>query len=439
MFLYRTKLGIKIIDYLGKRYKKALKVLSYLSVILGYILMVTMIYFLVNLIYIFTKPELVKLIKVPPLMPLIPYLPALFRIDWLPPFYFTYWIIAVAIVAIAHEGFHGVYARLHKVKIKSTGFGFLGPFLAFFVEQDEKEMKKKKIFPQLSILSAGVFANIIVGIIFYFLMVLLFFSSYSPSGAVFNDYSFSVAAFSVLNNATIGTERIEIDGINLTQVIIEEKSYFVWDGFLKKDVKIENDSLIKLYQDLSAIHAGILGDGFVVKNAITKINGEEMRNHEDVRKELANYLPGEKIKIEVRSNGEIKEYEIELGESYEENRSVIGVGFVPVEQQGLRGFLYNLIEMNFIKDSSADYAPKYNPELITFIWNLLWWIVLINLSVALVNMLPIGIFDGGRFFYLTILAITKKENFARKSFKFATALILFILLILMFLWFIGMI
>jgi hypothetical protein len=60
--------------------------------------------------------------------------------------YFTYWIVAIALVAIFHEGFHGIFARFYNIKIKSTGFGFLGPFLAFFVEQDDKQMQKAKPF-----------------------------------------------------------------------------------------------------------------------------------------------------------------------------------------------------------------------------------------------------------------------------------------------------
>ena len=64
---------------------------------------------------------------------------------------------------------------------------------------------------------------------------------------------------------------------------------------------------------------------------------------------------------------------------------------------------------------------------------------LINISVALVNMLPMGIFDGGRFFYLSVLAITKNKKIAERSFKGATWLILFIFLILMLYWFVGII
>jgi membrane-associated protease RseP (regulator of RpoE activity) len=49
-------------------------------------------------------------------------------------------------------------------------------------------------------------------------------------------------------------------------------------------------------------------------------------------------------------------------------------------------------------------------------------------------MLPAGIFDGGRFFYLTILAITRSEKIAKKAFSFFTYIFLFVVALLMVLW-----
>jgi membrane-associated protease RseP (regulator of RpoE activity) len=58
--------------------------------------------------------------------------------------------------------------------------------------------------------------------------------------------------------------------------------------------------------------------------------------------------------------------------------------------------------------------------------------------VALINMLPMGIFDGGRFFYLTILSIFKDKKKAEKAFKGVTYFFLFLLLVMMVFWAIGM-
>jgi membrane-associated protease RseP (regulator of RpoE activity) len=89
--------------------------------------------------------------------------------------------------------------------------------------------------------------------------------------------------------------------------------------------------------------------------------------------------------------------------------------------------------VSYFKEAHVYYIPKYE-MLSTFIYNLLWWILLISISVAIVNMLPVGIFDGGRFFYLTVLGITKSEKFAKKAFAFLTYLFLFIVIGLMIMW-----
>ena len=64
---------------------------------------------------------------------------------------------------------------------------------------------------------------------------------------------------------------------------------------------------------------------------------------------------------------------------------------------------------------------------------------MISASVALMNMLPMGIFDGGRFFYLTILVLTRNEKKAERWFKISTNFFLLILVLLMVLWVISFI
>lgn len=187
LLIYRTKVGLKIIDYLSRKFRKQLRFLSYVVIGVGYMLMVAMIYLLVQIIYIYFKfPAIVKAVKIPPFMPLIPYITEIFNVQEIfPPFYFTYWIVAIAIIAVFHEFAHGIFARYNKIKVKSTGFGFLGPFLAAFVEPDEKQMKKKSKFAQLSILSAGSFANIILTILFILIMWGFFAVAFTPAGASF--------------------------------------------------------------------------------------------------------------------------------------------------------------------------------------------------------------------------------------------------------------
>ncbi|MCX6748609.1 MAG: hypothetical protein NT076_03310, partial [Candidatus Pacearchaeota archaeon] len=168
LVLYRTEVGIKIINYISKKYKKLLDRAEYVVIGCGYLFMMVMLYFLFQLCYYFIKfPDFIRAVKIPPIVPLIPYLPNIFKADYLPPFYFTYWIIVLAVAAITHEFLHGIYFKREGIKIKSTGFAFLGPFLAFFVEPDEKKMQKMKIKKQLAAISAGGFANILMTILFF--------------------------------------------------------------------------------------------------------------------------------------------------------------------------------------------------------------------------------------------------------------------------------
>ena len=92
-----------------------------------------------------------------------------------------------------------------------------------------------------------------------------------------------------------------------------------------------------------------------------------------------------------------------------------------------------------IKDPFTYYEPKgdgINGNLIVFIYNLLYWIVLVNFSVMMVNMLPFTIFDGGRFFYLSALSLTRKKERALIAFKIMNWIMVLILVAMMWIWFV---
>ena len=128
----------------------------------------------------------------------------------------------------------------------------------------------------------------------------------------------------------------------------------------------------------------------------------------------------------------LKEYEIELGRNpYDRKRASIGVIHPEsVQKEGALSKIFNLF--NFFREPATHYEAK--SEFAIFIYNLIWWLALINLSVALINMWPVAIFDGGRMFMLTIWAITGSEKAGQWAFKLMTYLILFALLMLMIGW-----
>lgn len=182
--MYKSKLGLGLMDRIAKRWPRLLNLFAYLSVFTGFLGMGFILYFLIK--------ETFKFVSVPGTSPpLSPVLPGI-DIPGAPALSFWHWIIALFVVAVVHEFSHGVYARLYDIKVKSSGFAFLGPILAAFVEPDEKVMSQKPKFQQLAILSAGPFSNLVWGLIF---MVLLFFAinplvnySFEPQGIIVNEF-----------------------------------------------------------------------------------------------------------------------------------------------------------------------------------------------------------------------------------------------------------
>ncbi|HOW37236.1 MAG TPA: site-2 protease family protein, partial [Candidatus Pacearchaeota archaeon] len=442
MLLYKTNWGIRLIEHIGKKYKKLLDVLSYISVTVGYLLMAGIIYLFGRLVWIYIfHADVVRQIKVPPIMPLVPYIPQMFKLDYLPPFYFTYWILIIAVIAITHEFAHGIFAARVKVKIKNTGFGFfpffLPVFLAAFVEPDEKEMAKKKPFDQMTILSAGTFANILTSIFFLLVLWGFFFLAFAPSGIVFNTYAQTIVNASMISSigeTDLGlldydyNKLLELSNksAGISEIKVLNKTYVVsYDLLLAQK---ENEGLIVVYQDSPAIRTDL-------ESVIFKINNIKVDSYEKLAEELLNYSPGDKVTLTVLGDDN-KPYnkDIILGKNPEnETLAWIGVGFLDYESET---FLQKMYQATSFRKPYLYYSPRLG-EFSIFVYNLIWWIIIVSLSAALMNMLPAGLFDGGRFFYLTILAITKKEKTAKRSFAFLTYLFLALLVIIMFFWVIA--
>ncbi len=165
--LYKTKIGLKLMNSIAKKVPSLLYVFGYFGIFIGFLGMIFIFGFVVWASY--------RLVFVPAAdAVLAPVLPGISISEQLPVLSFWHWIIAILIVAVVHEFSHGVYARLRNIKVKSSGFAFLGPILAAFVEPDEKQLKKKRIRDQLLVFSAGPFSNIILGILIFLIMAFVF-------------------------------------------------------------------------------------------------------------------------------------------------------------------------------------------------------------------------------------------------------------------------
>lgn len=428
LFLYHTKVGLVIMDRIAKRFRGFLRPLQYVVVGCGYALLAGIVVLLIKSTYDYvTSPYLAQAIKIPPLLPLFPYFPQIFKIESLfPPFYFTYFLVAVGLVAVGHEFAHGIFARLNNVRIKSTGFAFLGPFFGAFVEQDDRDMAKKKKFPQLAILAAGVFANVIMTIIFGLVLWAFFAASFAPAGIEFNTYGASILNVSDIDNANnvpfadINSSAINPDGlVNLTS---GNKNYFVSGLALK--IALENEApLIAVYDDSPALQARLAGP-------IVAMDGQPVNNIDSLRELLGRHKPGDSVTITTIKDKNRADQTLILGDR--EGKPYLGIGISAPSQRGLGGWVRGIIWS--IKDPFVYYEPTWGGDFAWFVYYMIWWVVIINLLVAFVNMLPLGILDGGRFFYLSVWGLTGSESVGKKAFSIATWFFLGLLALMMVKW-----
>lgn len=430
IYLYKTKLGIKFIDAFAKKFRVILRPMQYVVITSGYILMVAISWLIVKTAWIYLRDPLARdlLGNTPPVAPLIPYFPKLFGLEsFFPPLYFMYFIIALTIVAVVHEFSHGIFARFHNFKIHSTGFVFLGPILGAFVEPDEKQMAKAKKIPQLSVLGAGTFANVVMTILFALVLWLFFAAAFSPAGVKFDIYSVTETN---INDLVIG-EVSSIDERYL-EVFVGEKKFFVRPEVL--DIIRERDGeIVPLIDDSPAFRSQVRG-------AVTEINRESVTSFEAFDAIIQTYKAGDELTIKtvVTKNGrdsepEFRSYDVTLAEKNGE--VFLGLDRFEIRGKGVIGYFYEKLIIP-IKSPQIYYESSIG-SFGWFIYYLIWWIVVINILVALFNMLPLGILDGGRFFYLTVWGLTGSEKIGKKAFAYATWALIAILVLMMVSWFLG--
>jgi len=136
MYLYKTQFGIKFMKKVSRKFRKPIKILGYTGIVAAYIGFFFVVYILFQAAYdiIADTPGAVGG------SPVIPGLPIAglgirfpLIIGW----------ISLFIIMIVHEFAHGIMAKAHNIKIKSSGIAFFGPILGAFVEPDEERLEKK--------------------------------------------------------------------------------------------------------------------------------------------------------------------------------------------------------------------------------------------------------------------------------------------------------
>lgn len=258
--MYRTRLGLKLMDAAAKKYTKFVVYAGYAGIAAGFLGMAIIGYGLISNLYgLFTKPE-----ATPGVGLVLPFKAE--GIFYVP---FFYWIIAIFVIAVVHEFAHGLIARAYNLKVKSSGFAFIGvvvPIIpAAFVEPDEKALRKRPHKEQLSVFAAGPFANVVAAFFFLavssFIMAPMVNAVIEPNGVKISDYVEGDKKFPAeTHGIKIGEIIQEVDGKptpyinNLSSVLKDKKPGEV--ATIKTDKSAYNVKLAENPQNKSLAYIG---------------------------------------------------------------------------------------------------------------------------------------------------------------------------------------
>ncbi len=212
VYLLKTQFGINLMDKFSQKFRKAIKIWGYIGIVLAYIGFFFISFELVKMAYdiLIDKPGAVGGSPVIPGLP-IAGLGITFPlvIGW----------ISLFIIMIVHEFSHGIMARAHNVKVKSSGIAFFGPILGAFVEPDEKDLAKQPHKVQHSIFAAGPISNVLL----FFVCGLLLMGIAS---AVVNMTNTIGVKIGIIQNETLPAYN---SGISENSILIGINNYSVSD------------------------------------------------------------------------------------------------------------------------------------------------------------------------------------------------------------------
>ena len=238
MVIRRTQKGKNFIDRTAKKYPRFWNVFFSVGVIISIPIMIILVVMLfgsaVDILKGSTQVGAGIVLPGPTSTPIV--VPGLFIIPW------WIWIICIAFLIIPHEFSHGITCRLHNVRIKSVGWIFLLFIPGAFVEQDDKQIKKKSAFTKIKIYAAGSFANIVLAAIILIILVLLGPMLFSPTGVFFTQINNTPAHETNITGAIT-----EINGVQVhsnQNIAVELSKYKPGDTIQIKTIGLKESAPI---------------------------------------------------------------------------------------------------------------------------------------------------------------------------------------------------
>jgi membrane-associated protease RseP (regulator of RpoE activity) len=169
--MIKTRRGRAALDRWG-RFRRAWSRIGDLGIVLAILAMAAMVaLLLIGAVVSFrltpaTAPSPQEALGLPGINPIIPV---------------GYGIVALAIGIVLHELFHGIIARSQKIGVKSLGILWCVVPIGAFVEQDDTEMLAAPRRHRDRVAAAGVLANFLLTVLFFFALSGLLAVSVQPN------------------------------------------------------------------------------------------------------------------------------------------------------------------------------------------------------------------------------------------------------------------
>jgi membrane-associated protease RseP (regulator of RpoE activity) len=287
----------------------------------------------------------------------------------------TYGLIALIITLVIHEAGHGIVARVHNIRVESTGILlFLGIPVGAFVNIEQELLVKASVKQKSAILTAGALNNMILAAI-----------------------SLIALYFVISTLAPIATS-----GESKTGVVVMS----VNDGSLASKIGLSKESIIQT------------------------IAGQKVHGVDDLGKLLRSNL-GHNIQITWQDKtGQKITRSVNLPPFVSSNKGILGIAITDltpnpslVLERYKSWFTSNPIALlapptlgqgMLLVPYSDLMAPKYESNILgssfPIIANILFWIWFINFNVGIFNALPITFLDGGSWYSSLIESRTQKSK-----------------------------
>jgi membrane-associated protease RseP (regulator of RpoE activity) len=291
----------------------------------------------------------------------------------------TFGLIALVITIIIHEAGHGIVARVHNIRVDTTGIVlFLGIPIGAFVNIEREELNRATLKQKSAVLTAGPLNNMILAgaclLAMYFLVSTLTPLPPDPSAPQF------------------GVMVISVNG-----------------GSLAETVGIEAESVIQY------------------------VAGQQITSLEDLSESLRSNL-GNTVEITwLNKAGDPVMRQVTLPAAVEPGRGTLGVSVTvlsssPQEvldtyknqfsQNPLAILLPPTFQEGFVPFSDL-MAPKYTSSVFgdnfAPVANMLFWLWFINFNVGIFNALPLGPLDGGQLYGALIENKIKSKTIAKNA------------------------